>query len=69
MDDSWKGMRSKDRTDEEAEDDVSIQNEQSWVIRQMGTIAPRHFDRFEIERGEGGDGYCLRASRLEGARE
>jgi hypothetical protein len=29
----------------------------------------RHFDCFEIERGEGGDGYCLRASRLEGARE
>ncbi len=27
------------------------QNEQSWVIRRRGTIAPRHFDCFEIERG------------------
>ena len=65
VNDSWKGMRSKDRTDEGTEDDVSTwgsvnraeiihnrQNEQSWAIRRSGTIAPRHFDCFEIlERG------------------
>ena len=62
--DSWKGMRSKDITDEEADDDISTwgsvnsaeiihnrKNEQSWAIRRRGTIAPRHFDCFEIERG------------------
>ena len=61
---SWKGMRSKDITDEEADDDISTwgsvnsaeiihnrKNEQSWAIRRRGTIAPRHFDCFEIERG------------------